>query len=116
MKVSRVCQEVGLSEKEAAETPGNAVLYCHLQGSGKSSAGQLHGEGPEETAYFEVVKSSGDLVRVLVESPGGVAIEFRFANWQRDPPVDDSLFRFTVPKGVAIVNGELSDGQNSVNR
>ena len=60
-----------------------------------------------EVVFFEVVKNSGELVRVLVRDPGGVGIEFHFTNWQVDPPVDDSLFHFRAPSGVAIVNGEL---------
>jgi len=53
---------------------------------------------------------------VLVRDPGGVGIEFSFTNWRMDPQVPDSLFRFDVPKGVAIVNGELPSGQGGVNR
>ena len=41
-------------------------------------------------------------------------MEFRFENWRMDPPVADSLFRFDVPLGVAIVNGELPAGDASV--
>jgi len=68
----------------------------------------------EDAVYLEVVEVSGDLVRVLVKNAGGITLEFRFTNWLYDPPVDDSLFRFTVPPGAAIVNGELPAGQNAV--
>jgi outer membrane lipoprotein-sorting protein len=63
---------------------------------------------------FEVDKNSGDLVRVLVRNPGGIGIEFSFANWRIDPQVPDSFFHFSVPKGVAIVNGELLLGDSGV--
>jgi len=46
-------------------------------------------------------------VRILVQQSGGVDVEFQFSHWSFDASLDDSLFRFEVPKGVAIVNGEL---------
>ncbi len=64
-----------------------------------------------DIVYLEVQESSGELVRVLVSDPGGVGIEFRFANWQLNPQLDGSLFSFQVPPGVAIVNGELGAAQ-----
>jgi outer membrane lipoprotein carrier protein len=121
MKVSRVCDEVRLADREAAESSADVMLFCVLRGAeakGGSASAHLARESkrPEagEAVFFEIVKDSGELVRVLVKSTGGVAIEFRFADWHSDPPVDDSLFRFTVPPGVAIVNGELPSGQNPV--
>jgi outer membrane lipoprotein-sorting protein len=57
---------------------------------------------------MEVAPESGKLVRVLVRETGGVSIDFRFENWRFDPPVATSLFRFDVPPGVAIVNGDSS--------
>jgi len=33
-----------------------------------------------------------------------------------NPPVPDSLFRFEVPVGVAIVNGDLPAGDATVKR
>jgi outer membrane lipoprotein-sorting protein len=67
-----------------------------------------------EAVLFEIVKDSGELVRVFVRGPGGVGIEFHFTNWQADPPVDDSLFHFNAPPGVAIVNGELLPGNGGI--
>jgi len=113
MKLSRVCEEVTVVDSPPPGSGANAMLECRLRGSsGRAS----HDAGEAVAAYLEVARNSGDLVRVRVESSGGVAMEFRFANWQTDPPIDDSLFRFSVPPGVAIVNGELPAGQNLVTR
>jgi outer membrane lipoprotein-sorting protein len=71
---------------------------------------------PQEAVFFEVTRNSGELVRVLVRDPGGVGIEFQFKDWQADPLVPDSLFHFTVPMGVAIVNGALPADKPSVNQ
>jgi len=41
-------------------------------------------------------------------------VEFRFENWHLDPPLPESLFKFEPPPGVAIVNGELPQGDEPV--
>jgi outer membrane lipoprotein-sorting protein len=69
-----------------------------------------------EAVFLEIVKMSGDLVRVLIRDPGGVGIEFHFANWQADPHVADSLFVFAPPAGVAIVNGDLPAANAIINQ
>ena len=121
MKVSRICGQIQAALDEAPENPGNAVLHCQLRGQqarspepGSPKNARDNAEA-DDAVFFEVVRTTGDLVRVLVRNSGGVAIEFHFKNWRRDPPVADSLFRFSVPPGVAIVNGELAAGDNPVN-
>jgi outer membrane lipoprotein carrier protein len=113
MKVSRVCTRVEAAHDEKPETPDHVVLFCQLRGtefptnkSGSQEPSPQAGEG-SETVFFEIVKNSGELVRVLIREPGGVGVEFHFASWKTDPPAAESLFRFTAPAGVAIVNGEL---------
>jgi outer membrane lipoprotein carrier protein len=121
MNVSRVCAEIQVARDEKPETPDDAVLQCELRSQRpkheKQSSPEASGSGgaPGEAVFFEIVKSSGDLVRVLVRNPGGVAVEFRFTNWQTDPPLADSFFRFRAPSGVAIVNGELPAGNGGIN-
>ena len=120
MKVSRVCERVAEAVNEKPASPERAMLYCELRGaatkSPKRAAGKLLSQEPTngEAVFFEVDKSSGDLVRVLIRDPGGIGMEFSFANWQVDPLVPDSFFRFDPPKGVAIVNGELPLGNSAV--
>jgi len=100
MKLSRVCARVENATNEPPQNEGDAVLYCPLRGEGgKSSLG--------DEVYLEVA-ASGDLARVLFRERGGVEVEFRFTGWQRNPPLPDSFFRFTVPLGVAIVDGDSS--------
>jgi len=122
MKISRVCERVLPAIDETPENPEHAMLYCALRGAASKSPNGALGESPSQkplnsqSVFFEIDTNSGDLVRVLVRDPGGVGIEFSFTNWRMDPQVPDSLFRFDVPKGVAIVNGELPGGQGGVNR
>jgi outer membrane lipoprotein carrier protein len=121
MKVSRVCARIEPATDEKPESPDHVVLFCKVRGA--SSEGRKRGSqdlspqsGDEsEAVFFEIGEDSGELVRVLVREPGGVAVEFHFTNWQFDPPVDDALFHFRAPSGVAIVNGELPAGKNEVN-
>jgi outer membrane lipoprotein carrier protein len=120
MKVSRVCARVTSTNDERPETPGNAILSCVLRGE-KSADDKLSSTVPspadapqKQTVFFEVAKESGDLIRVLVRDPGGVGIEFRFANWRLNPSIPESLFHFNPPPGVAIVNGELASAQDPV--
>jgi outer membrane lipoprotein carrier protein len=121
MNVSRVCAEIQLARDEKPQAPDDAVLRCELRGQRpereKQDSSEASGNRGEsgEAVFLEIVKTSGDLVRVLVTSPGGVAVEFRFTNWKTDPPLADSFFRFRVPSGVAIVNGELHPGNGGIN-
>jgi outer membrane lipoprotein carrier protein len=114
MKLSRVCARVEATTDEEPATPGNAVLYCPLRGEGSapqqaaSAAANRRDSRPDESVYLEIAPATGELARVLVREKGGVEIEFKFASWRFDPPVADSFFRFDVPPGVAIVNGESS--------
>ncbi len=119
MKISRVCGQVLTAIDEKPENSEHAMLRCELRGAASKSPKGASGEFPSqkssnsETVFFEIDTNSGDLVRVLVRDPGGISIEFSFANWRIDPQVPDSLFHFEAPKGVAIVNGELPLGNSA---
>lgn len=116
MKVSRVCARVELATTEKADDDSHVILRCEVREAGPGAsrreagaeASQSGGQG--DAVFFEVVRDTGELSRLLVRRSGGVQVEFRFENWRTDPPVPDSLFRFEVPIGVAIVNGELPAG------
>jgi outer membrane lipoprotein carrier protein len=113
MKVSRVCAGVEVALTEKPESPDHAVFFCKLRGTDSEQNKQGAQEHSTQTGagseivLFEIAKESGELIRVLVRQPGGVGVEFHFANWKIDPPVADELFHFAPPPGVAIVNGEL---------
>ena len=105
MKVSRICSHVELATSEKPDTPGDVVLYCPLRGTENESAGRAL-----DTVFFEVVPDSGELARILVRQSDGVEVEFRFKDWQFDPPLPSSMFHFDVPPGVAIVRGDAALG------
>ena len=114
MKVSRVCARVEIATEVQPQNADDAVIHCLLRGDTSATTHRdptsASSEEPDssDAAFFEVVRDTGELVRILVHESAGVDVEFRFSRWQLDPALDDSLFRFEVPEGVAIVNGELT--------
>jgi outer membrane lipoprotein carrier protein len=97
-RFTRFCGEVALVTGDqaipgaAATSPGNHVLRCLPRSD----------EAGFREALLEV-DAAYTLVRVLVREAGGVELEFRFANWERDVPIPGYLFHFAPPVGVAIV-------------
>ena len=118
VKLSRICARVDLASAEKPEKDGDVVLSCLLKGS-TTKAGQTSGNDATDSngdmLFLEIAQDTSQLVRAVVRGSGGVDIEFKFKDWQFDPPLPDSFFRFDVPPGVAIVNGELLAGDPRVN-
>jgi len=109
MKVSRICAQVTVNTGTRAAISSNVVLRCELRGSATARSereGSTTFEAEHNRVFFEVNPANGELARILISDPGGVQVEFRFADWQFDPHLDSKLFRFEPPKGVAIVDGD----------
>jgi outer membrane lipoprotein carrier protein len=109
-KVSKVCVKIEPAADEKAESAQNAVFRCRLRGElsdggAKASGGKA--AGAQDTVLLELARESGELARIVIRDKGGVEIEFRFEQWRDDPVVAEALFHFDVPRGVAIVNGEV---------
>ncbi|OLB40020.1 MAG: hypothetical protein AUH11_02935 [Acidobacteria bacterium 13_2_20CM_57_17] len=118
MKLSRICARVDFATDEKPDKDGDVLLSCQLEGSENmadpaSKNGAPHAK--RDLLLLEVAHDTNQLVRIVVREAGGVEIEFKFKDWQFDPPVPDSFFRFEVPPGVAIVNGELPSESKSLN-
>ena len=125
MKVSRVCAHVELASKERALGENDVVLRCRVRRGSGDGKDAKQGDTAQDTlaapsgsqndvVLFEVDRRTGELARLTVRQSGGVEVEFRFENWHMDPPLPESLFKFDVPAGVAIVNGELPQGDEPV--
>ena len=121
-KISRICAQIQLAPNEKPESPDSAVFSCIIRSAradpSKRISSDVSRRGAETTqsVVFEIAKGTGDLVRIVVRDPGGVAVEFHFSNWRSNMRLTRSFFRFEVPPGVAIVNGELTPGEVGVNR
>ena len=118
MKLSRICARVDFATDEKPDKDGDVLLSCQLEGSENmadpaSKNGAPHAK--RDLLLLEVAHDTNQLVRIVVREAGGVEIEFKFNDRQFDHPVPDSFFRFEVPPGVAIVNGELPSESKSLN-
>ena len=125
MKVSRVCAHVDVAPNERFLNENDVVLRCRVKGAPESDKDAKNASGEQDSlaapagsqndvVLFEIDRRSGELARLIVRQSGGVEVEFRFENWHLDPPLPESLFKFEVPTGVAIVNGELPQGDQPV--
>jgi outer membrane lipoprotein carrier protein len=104
MKLSRVCAKVESTSVLVPEKAGDATLECKLKGADTARSGNPEDAPPQ--VFFEI-SDEGELVRLVVRSAGGIETEFQFKNWEINPLVSDSLFRFSPPLGVVIVDGLL---------
>lgn len=105
MKLSRVCSKVETTSVLAPEEAGNVTLECQLKGPDGAHTGSPEDAPPR--VFFEI-SSDGELARLVVRAPGGVQTEFQFKNWEINPTLPESLFQFSPPPGVVIVDGLLS--------
>src|SRR5216684_8194017 len=112
MKLDRVCARVERATDVKPDSAADVMLYCVPRGTdAKEKRSAATGTGlrqtvPESAIFLEVSRATANLTRVVLRDGGRVELEFKFANWEFDPPLSGALFRFEVPPGVAIVNGE----------
>jgi len=104
MKLSRVCSKLAVTQAPASEDPEHVVLECQLKGA--DAHDQAAAEDSPPRVFFEVTKN-GQLARLLVKSSGGIQTDFHFKNWEINPALPETLFQFSPPPGVVIVNGLL---------
>ncbi len=118
--LSRLCGRLELTDQRGVPET-HAVLRCLPKGEKKtpqavkSDASQteagLAGDVDFTEVLLEVDRSSGELARIEIRQPGGIELEYRFGDWQLDPPLTDAMFHFQVPAGVAIVEGPSPGGE-----
>jgi len=99
MKLSRLCANIEVQDASASLQPDDVVFRCELRDSQ---------EGTTKGVLFEV-SPLGELRHIVVQQEGAIELEFSFTGWKWNPPLDKSLFQFTPPRGVAIVNGLLPE-------
>jgi outer membrane lipoprotein-sorting protein len=113
-RLSDLCDEIDLAPSAPAVS-GNAVLRCLPRGTkraaeaaARASEGAgipgINTAGQEfDEVFLEVHPATGELANVRVLQPGGIELEFRFGNWEYNLPLQQYLFHFQPPVGVAIV-------------
>lgn len=110
-KLSQLCESLDLS----AQPPGRAgdvVLSCRPKGEKSKTKSSTDDNAESSIApldqqfdqvLLEVNPETGELADVRVLQPGGIELEYRFGNWKENLPLQESLFHFQAPAGVAIV-------------
>jgi outer membrane lipoprotein carrier protein len=114
-RLSELCDEIDVAASAPA-APRNVVLRCLPRGSKKAAEaidrstardggvpGISTGQAFDEV-FLEVEPVSGELASVRVLQPGGIQLEFRFGGWEYNLPLEQYLFHFDSPVGVAIVD------------
>jgi outer membrane lipoprotein carrier protein len=109
MKLNKVCATIQPATNETPSAPQNKVYKCRVREEGQRAD---HNDASFEEAYFDLTPD-GELSRISIRERGGVSIQFSFANWQWNPPLEKKLFVFGPPAGVAIVDGLLPDSTGS---
>jgi outer membrane lipoprotein carrier protein len=110
MKLSKLCAKIETEKEAPTAQTGDVVLRCQLReaSDGKASASQEGAGASRDSVVFEIT-TEGELRRLVVRQEGGIEMEFSFAAWKWNPALEKSLFQFTPPRGVAIVDGLLPE-------
>jgi outer membrane lipoprotein-sorting protein len=121
VRLDRLCGRVELLQPPALEKGSTAAALANLRpatlrclpreeqrakpdGRGPQVPGTaIDARAPFEEILLQVNRETGDLDDVVIRQAGGVEMEYRFGNWQKEPPLSDAMFRFQAPPGVAIV-------------
>jgi outer membrane lipoprotein carrier protein len=102
--LSKLCSSIEILDPAKAQDPEdrptaaeNSVLRCVPK---RESA-------DAEQEIREVLLESdpeSHLVRLIIRQPGDLETEFRFANWQENLPLAETMFHFAPPQGVTVVD------------
>jgi outer membrane lipoprotein carrier protein len=109
-KLSQLCDRIELDNSRPA-IAGNSVLKCLPRGSIRAGAtsedlgtDQINASQQFDHVFMELNPTSGELAGIRIIQAGGVQLEYRFGNWKENLPLENALFRFQVPAGVAVVD------------
>ncbi len=119
--LDRFCKHIDLLPQPGEV--GAVTLRCQPRGSSDSasssnnhSASTVRTSSPQDPGeirevILDVDPRDGWLTRVVIRQTGGIELEYRFGRWQKDMDLPETMFHFTAPKGVAIVEEGAPTGQ-----
>jgi len=99
MKLSRLCSEVAAAHDEMPARMGDSVYRCTLRNPESAST---------RSVLFEL-SAEGELRRIVIPQEGGITMEFSFAGWRWNPPLEKSVFQLVPAPNTVIVDGVLPD-------
>jgi outer membrane lipoprotein carrier protein len=108
--LSKLCRSIEILDP--AKTPANANAEESENRPGAAANTVLRCIPKRESADADqeirevLLESDPDshLVRLIIRQPGNLETEFRFANWQENLPVAETMFHFAPPPGVTVVD------------
>jgi outer membrane lipoprotein carrier protein len=102
--LSKLCSSIEILDPAKAQDPEdrptaaeNSVLRCVPKRESADADQEIR----------EVLLESdpeSHLVRLIIRQPGDLETEFRFANWQENLPIAETMFHFAPPQGVTVVD------------
>ena len=106
--ISKLCRSIEILEsaktpattedsENRSSNPENTVLRCVPKREPADTDQEIR----------EVLLESdpeSHLVRLIIRQPGNLETEFRFANWQENLPIAETMFHFAPPPGVTVVD------------
>jgi outer membrane lipoprotein carrier protein len=102
--LSKLCSSIEILDPAKAQDPEdrpsvaeNSVLRCVPKRESADADQQIR----------EVLLESdpeSHLVRLIIRQPGNLETEFRFANWEENLPIAETMFHFAPPQGVTVVD------------
>jgi outer membrane lipoprotein carrier protein len=102
--LAKLCRAIEIVDPAKADnpedhptSPANNVLRCIPKRESSDADQELR----------EVLLESdpeAHLVRLIIRQPGNLETEFRFANWQENLPIAETMFHFAPPPGVTVVD------------
>lgn len=104
--LAQMCRKLDLvdpagsgAKEDKALTAGDKVLRCTPRDNPPGPAGNFP---------YLLLESDSEarLVRVVIRDSGNAETEFRFGNWEENPPIPEIKFHFEAPPGVSIVTEE----------
>jgi outer membrane lipoprotein carrier protein len=102
MTLSRLCSKIARAADEKPSKSGDVVYSCSLRGAKEADASS------PRAVFFELTPQA-ELGRIVIPQEGGIEIEFSFTNWRWNPPLEKTVFQFTPPPNVVVVDGLLPD-------
>lgn len=103
-ELSKLCRTIEIVDTVKDENPEdrstsaeNTVLRCVPK----------HESTDADQEIREVLLESdpaSHLVRLIIRQPGNLETEFRFAHWEENLPIAETMFHFAPPPGTAVVD------------
>jgi outer membrane lipoprotein carrier protein len=108
--LSKLCRTIEILDP--AKTPANANAQDSENRPSNAENSVLRCVPKRESADADqeirevLLESDPDahLVRLIIRQPGNLETEFRFANWQENLPIAETMFHFAPPPGTTIVD------------